>query len=1127
MTPERYQHLCDLFDQAQAQAPEERAAFLQEIGAADPTLCAELESMLADDQKARGEGLLQEPCPVNARALLPAEPRTVPNVPPAAEAGDTLVGWQVGPYLVETRVGHGGMGSVYRALRQGDYRQRVALKVIRPGLASDEVLHRFRTERQVLAELEHPHIARLLDGGCTEDGRPYFVMEYIDGEPLHRYCERRELGTRDRAELLQSVCAAIQHAHECGVLHRDLKPDNVLVTADGTPKVTDFGLAKRLDGTSDGPVQTQTGAVLGTPSYMAPEQAVGQRAKVGVATDVYALGAVLYELLTGRPPFRAETPLETLRQVLSEEPVPPGRLHPKLARDLETICLKCLQKDPARRYATVAALADDLRRFLGGEPILARPVGRVERSWRWCRRNPAVATLLAASLLILAAGLAGITWQWWRAERQRTLAEQGFHDALVAVDEMLTKVGEERLKDIAEMEPVRQALLQKALAFYQKFLRERGEDAAVRQEAARANRRVGDIQELLGQTAEAEEAYRQALALQGRLVGEARGDPERRQELSKTHHNLGAMYWRLGRMADAEAEFQEALAVGEELVAEHPADAAYREELAWAHDGLGVVYQHTNRKDLAETSLTRARDIWAALARDHAEVPRYQRQLAVSCNNISVLLAEVGREDDADAAIKRAIEAQKKVVAVDRTSTQDQQILGKLYHSRGWVNFTRGRGDAAEAAYNEALPVQEDLARRHPSVPRYRHEYAWTLNNLGLLYNTRGRWADAEAAFGKALPFVEQLAHDYPESAQYQAFYAFSHHGLGWTYQNTRRPDRAEESYQKALPVRRKVAEEHGDVPDHKMYLARLLHEMGMLREHTGKPAEAVKIYGEARAIREELSQRYPMVVQYSEDLAWTLNNLGVVYCGLGQRPEAEEAYDKSLLVWEQLKARHPKQPRYAVRVASLHTARGDVLRDFGDPQAALGRYGQALAILEPLRQQAPNSAEATAELRNTYWARALALSRKLDRHQEALADWAKAVALANGWPRDQLRFQRAPTLAALGDHAGATAEMEALAKQASGQGDALFAMARVYALSATAAGADAKLPPAEREVLSERYAARATTLLAEVDKAGYFQGASPGDLLRKEKAFEPLRSREDFKRLLERVEKRAKAAGP
>ncbi len=472
MTPERYQRLCELFDQAQARPADERAALLEEVGAADSALRAELESLLADDRKARDEQLLQGPCPVNARALFPpGEWPTVTAAPPAAEANDDLVGRRLGPYLVEQRVGSGGMGSVYRALREGDYRQRVALKVIRPGLGGGEALARFRAERQVLAELAHPHIARLLDGGTTDDGRPYFVMEFIDGEPLDRHCARRQLSTDERLRLLLGVCAAMEYAHARGVLHRDLKPDNVLVTAEGAPKVTDFGLAKRLEGSGGEAGPTQSGAVLGTPSYMAPEQAAGRRAEVGPHTDVYALGAILYELLTGRPPFRAETPLDTLLQVLEAEPLPPSRLHPRLARDLETICLKCLHKDPGRRYPSVAALADDLRRFRDGQPIRARPVSAWERAYKWARRRKAqVALGVAVGLAVLVGAGTAVSYRLRQLERRQHVndlwlrglqaeaagpdnlgeARQSFDEALAEIEAVPGAVSDELRRQIEE-----------------------------------------------------------------------------------------------------------------------------------------------------------------------------------------------------------------------------------------------------------------------------------------------------------------------------------------------------------------------------------------------------------------------------------------------------------------------------------------------------------------------------------------------------------------------------------------------------------------------------------------------------------------------------------------------------
>jgi hypothetical protein len=426
MTPERYANICELFDQVEQIPLPDRDRFLRQACRNDLALRAEVEDLLAHAPPTTHGSSPTFPLAPDLKSLLP-EPA------PASP----VIGRRIGPYQVQRLLGSGGMGTVYLAARVDEFRQQVALKLIRAGHDTDELVRRFRLERQVLAGLAHPHIARLLDGGTTDDGLPYFVMEYIDGLPIDRYCDRHHLSTRDRLRLLRSVCDAIHHAHQHTVVHRDLKPGNILVTAEGTAKVVDFGLAKLIGEPGalatavppvaeapGSPARTQTGAVLGTPSYMAPEQASGKVKHVGPAVDVYALGAILYELLTGRPPFRADTPLDTIMQVLNEQPVPPSRLHPRLARDLETICLKCLQKDPARRYPSPQALADDLGRFLEGVPIKARPVGRIERAWRWCRRYPAGASLIALLALLLVAAAVGATLVARMEQRLRTAAEE-------------------------------------------------------------------------------------------------------------------------------------------------------------------------------------------------------------------------------------------------------------------------------------------------------------------------------------------------------------------------------------------------------------------------------------------------------------------------------------------------------------------------------------------------------------------------------------------------------------------------------------------------------------------------------------------------------------------------------
>jgi serine/threonine-protein kinase len=300
-------------------------------------------------------------------------------------------------YAILSELGRGGMGVVYKA-RQLNLGRVVALKMILGGAyAGSEALERFRNEASAVAQLQHPNIVHIWEVGDLS-GRPYFSLEYVDGGSLSRKIAGVPMPPRQAAQMGETLARAMHHAHGHQIVHRDLKPANVLMTADGQPKITDFGLAKRMDGLSSG--QTHSGAILGTPSYMAPEQALGKTKEASAVTDVYALGAILYEMLTGRPPFEGETALDTLQQVQKNDPVPPTRLQGnKIPRDLETICLKCLEKEPHKRYASAEALADDLRAFLVGDPIKARPAGAGERLAKWIKRRPTVAVLVAVAVM--------------------------------------------------------------------------------------------------------------------------------------------------------------------------------------------------------------------------------------------------------------------------------------------------------------------------------------------------------------------------------------------------------------------------------------------------------------------------------------------------------------------------------------------------------------------------------------------------------------------------------------------------------------------------------------------------------------------------------------------------------
>jgi tetratricopeptide (TPR) repeat protein len=504
-----------------------------------------------------------------SRATLGAAQPSEAAAPPRALAGYEILG----------ELGRGGMGVVYRA-RQTGLKRLVALKMILAGPhAGAEQLARFRAEAEAVARLKHPNIIEIHEIG-EACGRPYFALEFVEGGTLDKKQAGTPLAPREAAALVATLARAMQHAHGHGIVHRDLKPGNVLLTADGTPKVSDFGLAKRLDV----PGQTSVGAVLGTPSYMAPEQARGQAEAIGPRTDVYGLGAILYELLTGRPPFKAATTTDTLMQVMTVEPVPPRRLLPRLSRDLETVCLKCLEKEPHKRYASAHELADDLGRFLDNRPIVARPVAAVARLWRWSGRNRLVAGLSAALVLVVAGGFVGLSVLWLQANAERATAEAERQRAednathargqqtVAETQSRLAQAEAAKAKKIAEVltgmfeaaDPLglngsgllptpsgkdltaRDILKQGALL----VTKELDKEPEVK---AQLLDTLGIVYCTLGLTAEAQPLLEDALAIRRRVPKDA--------ELASTLHNLGWLHHQRGDYAQARGFYEEALAL--------------------------------------------------------------------------------------------------------------------------------------------------------------------------------------------------------------------------------------------------------------------------------------------------------------------------------------------------------------------------------------------------------------------------------------------------------------------------------------------------------------------------------------------------------------------------------------
>jgi serine/threonine protein kinase len=792
-------------------------------------------------------------------------------------------------YEILEELGRGGMGVVYRA-RQKNAHRLVALKTVLAGVYADsEMLARFHTEIDAAAQLQHPNIVQIFEVG-EQDGRPFFSMELVPGGTLAEKLQGTPFPVRLSAELVETLARAIHHAHQHGIIHRDLKPANILLQRDegggmrdesetsssviphpSFPKISDFGLAKILT-VSSLPGQTQSGAVLGTPSYMSPEQASGRTKAIGPAVDIYALGAILYEMLTGRPPFRAESSLETLQQVLSQDPVPPRLWQPKVPRDLETVCLKCLEKEPRKRYADAEALAEDLRRFQAGEPVWARPARLWERALKWAGRRPVAAASLAISSLAGACLLA--SWMMFtvqlraardradenatrfqqqkeEAEKQWHRAETNYARALQAVDELLTRVGESRLAGVPEMDRVRQELLQESLRHCQAFLQERDSpDPYIRRETGLAYQRTARIRTLLGEREQACEDLRQAVALQKQLVEEFGDQPLYRQDLAKSYHNLG-VYGR--NEMQAEETYRQALDLKEQLVREEEQIPEHRASLAKTLVALALLYRRTNRTDLAEKTYRRAIDLQEGLTREQPRESEHQDQLANTYYNLGILYRQTARLEEACQVWSRALALREELVKGHSQVLAFQRNLAHSYNVLAVGHQESGRMALAAEAYQRALALNDRLAREHPAIPDCQYQLAESHANLSRLYHALNQMGPAVAASERALGILKPLVHNYPRTAEYRYHLAKTYIDLAEACIQRDQPSRAQLHLAEAQGLLEALHRNYPNRPEYAIELGVCCHYLGRAMHKDGRPAEAVRWYDRALLLAQEV----------------------------------------------------------------------------------------------------------------------------------------------------------------------------------------------------------------------------------------------------------------------------------
>ncbi len=701
---------------------------------------------------------------------------------------------RIAGYEIRELLGEGGMGVVYKA-RQERLDRFVALKMIRSGARSQDLV-RFETEAKAVAAIEHANIVKIFEI-AEQDGLPYLSLEFVAGGSLAKKIGGKPQPVAEAARIVEVLARAIFVAHQHSVVHRDLKPANVLLAADGTPKITDFGLVKRLEGDSG---QTRTGSIVGTPSYMAPEQARGEGQNVGPAADQYSLGAILYELLTGRPPFQGASVLDTLEMVRSREPVAPSQLQPKTPRDVETICLKCLEKDVARRYPDVLALAEDLRRFQAGEPILARPVSDPERLWRWCLRNRRLAIMSAAVallLVIVAAGSAIASVMLVKAnavtEERRQEAERKRAEAVaaaraaneqnrIAVEAQvdLVRLLDGKLRDVPAIEKEREQLLDKAIerlgamvkamTDLRRVVNWAPEDEGNNwQSLARAHQAQARVSLLRNKVVDAMAELLQSEEIIARLLKADPGNRRLQVNWLRIEREIGHTYtYRLGEREKGQGYFRNALVKSRALLKENPDDDVYKGELANSLGMLGGWELTLGRLKEASSFYQEEIEVRESFSPVLKNDQDSRRELAGLYAQLASLHVRMGDREEGQRRYNQSLELREQIAGEQPDFWPAQNDLGLSYNQLGAMLYPQG-GNAAGARklHQKALPIFKKRASADPSDFENKHILAETLYYEATCALHLGKKDEAAAGYHECLKICKELATE-PKAQQSQ-----------------------------------------------------------------------------------------------------------------------------------------------------------------------------------------------------------------------------------------------------------------------------------------------------------------------------------------------------------------------
>jgi serine/threonine protein kinase/tetratricopeptide (TPR) repeat protein len=894
MTPERWQEIKKVLDDVLELKPGDRALLLDRACANDASLRKEVELLLAAEEEA-GTQFLNEP----QNFELTAADATSDGI--SAEPVHTRIGQQVGPYKIVEQIGVGGMGEVYRAFRADDtYRKEVALKAVRGGQDSGFVVSRFRNERQILASLDHPNIARLLDGGTTEDGVPYFVMELIEGQPIDQYCDRRKLPVNERLKLFLQICSAVQYAHQRLIIHRDIKPSNILVTSSGTPKLLDFGIAKILDCEVPGQLEpTLTVYRILTPGYASPEQIKGE--PITTASDVYSLGIVLYELLTGWHPYRRrnstpqgiahaacevepEKPSTAVRrretiQIRHDSPPPSAapqilsasaeKRSKSLRGDLDNIVLMALRKESQRRYASVEQFAGDIRRHLESLPVLARTDTFGYRASKFVARHRAGVLGAIVVTVTVIAGLTVTLHEAHIARAQQTRAEQRFNDVRELANSLMFDV-HDSIQDLPGSTPARKLLVDRALRYLDSLARDAASDESLQHELGTAYEKVGTVQgnpfgANLGDTQGALESYRKALAIRQSLLHSNPGDIDSEVAVARTQRLIAAVIGNRGDPASI-SQTKQALATAEQAFHIAPSNPAVLQELQASYYLLAILLDGAGDYQAAAGYLHKELPIAEARLRAAPEDRVLRRELGRAEVKLGYALARMGSRKEGLDYSHRGVEVLESLAA-DGTDAESRRWLGMAHWMLGDILLLDDDAAGALQSYQEELRIVAPLASADPTNAVLQYDLGCAHARVGNALAILGNQKSGVVMFNRAVYMFEaQLARD-PAYTEPRYGLAASHIWMGEAFTRTGNTAQALQSYERGLAGSEQLAL-HSEGTSTQAVCAGLRAKIGFLQAKMGKRDQASEEYQRALSIAESIASANPNILEAQYSLA-------------------------------------------------------------------------------------------------------------------------------------------------------------------------------------------------------------------------------------------------------------------